>query len=56
MTNCENCKYYQFDEYYEYYICTMELDEDEMSRFISGNASDCPYYTSGDDYYLARKQ
>ncbi len=56
MTNCENCRYYQYDEYYDYYICTMDLDEDEMSRFISGNNADCPYYTSGDDYYLARKQ
>ena len=33
-TNCENCAYYAWDEEYECYTCEMDLDEDELSRFL----------------------
>ena len=32
---CENCVYYSYDEEYDAYICEMDLDEDEMVRFLS---------------------
>lgn len=56
VTNCENCMYYQYDEEYEYYTCTQNLDEDEMYKFVNGNFSECPYYRFGDDYTIVRKQ
>ncbi|MCH5324816.1 MAG: hypothetical protein J1E39_06330 [Eubacterium sp.] len=56
MTNCENCSYYEYDEYYECYTCLVDLDEDEMRRFICGDNGSCPYYRGEDDYFLARKQ
>lgn len=56
MKNCEECVYYTYDEELEYYICEMDLDEDEMLRFMQGNYSDCPYFRNGDDYILVRKQ
>lgn len=55
-TNCEDCLYYTYDEDYDFYICMMDLDEDEMMRFISGSFSACPYYRAGDDYTIVRKQ
>ena len=46
MTNCEACAYYSYDEDYECYICEMDLDEDEMLKFLSSTFDACPYYRS----------
>ena len=32
---CEYCSNYVYDEDYEYYVCDINLDEDEMARFMS---------------------
>lgn len=53
---CESCMNYEYDEEYECYTCMMELDEDEMSRFLSGNYPTCPYYQQGDEYKIVRRQ
>ena len=55
-TNCESCAYYVYDDEYDYYFCDMDLDEDEMGRFMSGSFDNCPYYSSDDEYAIARKQ
>ena len=54
--NCESCAYYLYDEDYECYVCDMDLDEDEMERFLRGANGDCPFYRRGDDYETARRQ
>ena len=46
-TNCESCMNYEYDEEYEYYVCSKNLDEDEMYRFVRGEFRDCPYYQFG---------
>ena len=28
--NCESCMNYEYDDDYECYVCTQDLDEDEM--------------------------
>ena len=33
--NCESCAYYLYDEDYECYVCDMDLDEDEISEYIT---------------------
>ena len=53
---CDTCWYYDYDEEFDEYCCMMDLDEDEMYRFLSSGKSHCPYYRQGDDYTLARKQ
>ncbi len=60
QANCETCMNYEYDEECDYYVCTKDLDEDEMVRFIRGEFRDCPYYRFGDEYqivktYLMRK-
>ena len=47
MTNCEACAYYSYDEDYECYICEMDLDEDEMLKFLSSTFDACPYSVPG---------
>ncbi|MGN0107786.1 MAG: DUF6472 family protein [Hominilimicola sp.] len=55
-TNCEFCMNYCYDDEYECYTCAINLDEDEMYRFISGHNGSCPYFRMGDDYTIVRKQ
>lgn len=52
MTQCETCCFYNYDEEYDEYICDVDLDEDEMVRFLSGRG-DCPYWRPGDEYRTA---
>lgn len=54
--NCENCLNYEYDEEYEAYTCVMNLDEDEMSRFIRGEFYECPYFQLNDEYRIVHKQ
>lgn len=54
--NCEECMYYDYDEELEAWYCTVDLDEDEMERFLRGANRTCPYYRRGDDYTTARRQ
>lgn len=56
MANCEECMNYSYDEDYECYICMMNLDEDELYKFMCGKFPDCPYYRPGDEYTIVRKQ
>lgn len=54
--NCEECMNYAYDEDYECYTCMINLDEDEMRRFVDGSFKECPYYRRGDEYTIVRKQ
>lgn len=56
ITSCDCCNNYAYDEEYECYVCEMDLDEDDMSKFLSGTFQSCPYYQSGDEYMVVRKQ
>lgn len=56
QTNCEYCSNYIYDEEFEYYICDVNLDEDEMGRFLTGNFRGCPYFQMNDEYKIVRKQ
>ena len=56
VTQCECCAYYYYDEEYECYSCDINLDEDEMARFLSCKDFECPYYNPYDEYKIVRKQ
>ena len=36
--NCEYCVNYSYDDDYECYTCEINLDEDEMVKFITGTS------------------
>ena len=55
-TSCDLCCYYVYDEDDECYVCDMNLDEDDMVKFLTGNFKDCPFFKSGDEYAVVRKQ
>ncbi|MBQ8140531.1 MAG: hypothetical protein IJ038_02415 [Clostridia bacterium] len=54
--NCESCVFYDYDEYLEANVCTVNLDQDEMSGFLSGRTRQCPYYRFYDEYKSVHKQ
>lgn len=56
MGKCESCVFYLYDEEYDDYVCDMDLDEDEMARFLASDTGSCPFWRPGDDYLTARKQ
>ncbi len=56
MSICENCVNYTFDDETEEYFCDAPIDEDEMSRFLSGDNKSCPYFRLDDEYAVVRKQ
>ncbi len=55
-TNCECCGNYVYDDDYGYYVCEMDLDEDEMRLFVQGAFQACPYFQYGDEYRIVRHQ
>lgn len=54
--NCEECMNYYYDDEYECYTCAINLDEDEMQKFVLGSFRECPYFRKGDEYSIVRKQ
>lgn len=53
---CEECNNFVYDDDYECYTCEVDLDEDEMSKFLADSFRDCPYYQPGNEYLVVRKQ
>lgn len=54
--NCENCAYFAFDEEFEEYFCTANMDEDEYAAFLASNFKSCPFFKLNDEYGIVRKQ
>ena len=46
----------QYDEEEEYYVCEINLDEDEMYKFLTDSWKSCPYYRNNDEYKVVRHQ
>jgi len=56
VSKCESCMFYDFDEEYDDYVCTADLDEDDVVRLMEGRSAECPFWRPGDDYRTARRQ
>ena len=56
MSQCDTCAYNEYDEEYEEYFCSVNLDEEEYFRMMSSHKSECPYYRNGDEYAVVRHQ
>lgn len=55
-SQCDMCENYVYDEECGEYFCDINLDEDEMTRFISYSNYNCPYFRLEDEYRIVRKQ
>lgn len=54
--NCDTCAYNIYDEEYDCEVCSLNLDEDELIRFMSGADYQCPYFRFYDEYKMVRRQ
>ena len=54
--DCENCAYFAYDEYEDDWYCTVDMDEDDCGRLMSGAMKACPYFVDGDEYKVVRHQ
>ena len=55
-TNCDMCSYYAYDEEMECYVCDMDLDEDDLVKFLQGTNDNCPYFSINHEYAVVKKQ
>lgn len=53
---CDTCAYYIFDEDYDDYVCSVDMDEDDLGRLMTGTVKSCPFYRDGDEYKIVKKQ
>ncbi|MBO4265547.1 MAG: hypothetical protein J5922_05665 [Clostridia bacterium] len=53
---CESCLYFDYDEESDSDVCTIDLDQDDMTEFLNKNTSSCPYYKYYDEYTSVRRQ
>ena len=56
VTRCEDCMYFDYDEEYESEVCKMDLDEDEMEKYMISNRAVCPFFRFYDEYKSVQKQ
>ena len=56
QTDCATCIYFDFDAETDMEYCDLDLDEDEMVRFLEYPTSACPYYKFYDEYKTVQKQ
>ncbi|MCR5390309.1 MAG: DUF6472 family protein [Lachnospiraceae bacterium] len=56
MDKCNLCMNYEYDEEFDCYSCTMELDQDDMEHFIRGETHECPYFQQGNEYQIVKHQ
>lgn len=55
-SQCDSCAYYAYDEEYEAWYCSVNMDEDDYVRFMTDHRATCRYYRNGDDYAVVRHQ
>ena len=54
--NCDTCNYYEYDENDDAYYCSVDMDEDDYGRLVSGHYRECPFYTSNNEYEIVKHQ
>jgi hypothetical protein len=47
---------YFYDEEYDSYECQINLDEDDMIRFLTNSKYCCPHYQYNNEYKIVNKQ
>lgn len=54
--NCEDCVYFIYDEDYDEWYCSVDMDEDDYGRLMQGHLKGCPYFRRDDEYEVVRHQ
>ena len=54
--NCESCAFYVYDEEYDEYSCTADMDQDDFARLMLTDYRQCPFWRNGDEYAVVKHQ
>ena len=54
--DCDTCLYYEYDEEFDDYYCSMDMDEDDFARIMQDPHNRCPFWRDGDEYKTVRRQ
>ncbi len=53
---CDFCAYYGYDEELDMYYCDVNMDEDDMAKYMNTGYKECPYFRNGDEYEVVKHQ
>ena len=53
---CETCAYFAYDEEFDEYYCSVDVDEDDYARMLQKGSGECPLWRNGDEYAVVRHQ
>jgi len=56
VAQCESCAYFDYDDEYDCYMCTINIDQDDCGSMFGSHRNSCPYYSYYDEYKIVRKQ
>ena len=56
QTSCDYCAYNEYDEVADEYFCSVNMEEDDMAKFVQSSYKNCPFFKSGDEYKVVRHQ
>lgn len=53
---CDFCTFLVSDEETGEEYCAINLDEDDLEKFLSGSSDSCPYFRSDNEYDVVKHQ
>ncbi len=53
---CDHCAYYEYDEEDETWYCGVDMDEDDLYRFMQAGNREGPYFRNDDEYEVVKHQ
>ncbi len=53
---CEDCLNFEYDDEYNEYVCTVDMDMDDLVRIMSDKRSVCPFFRINNEYKIVEKQ
>ncbi|MCR5387975.1 MAG: DUF6472 family protein [Lachnospiraceae bacterium] len=53
---CDMCAYNAYDDEYDEYYCSADMDEDDFYHFLTDKSSGCKFFKDGDEYKVVRHQ
>ncbi|MBR3641875.1 MAG: hypothetical protein IKN57_00055 [Parasporobacterium sp.] len=56
LMTCETCVFYEYDDEFDMYYCSADMDEDDYARLLQDGRSGCPFWRDGDEYSVVRHQ
>ncbi|MCQ2462613.1 MAG: DUF6472 family protein [Clostridia bacterium] len=54
--SCDYCLNNEYDEELDDYVCSVEMDMDDMERFSYSQNRECPFFRINNEYKIVERQ